>query len=382
MKTIETIEVGIYRRRDTRTGKLLPKLWIHYTNAAGKTQLESTGGTSLIAARKLRAKRMEQAGRGEPGRTAEKLRVNDLFDAFLVHYELKKRTSLRTLRSHLKVLRPAFGHLQAIRCTTDYIEKWQRRCQASGTVQDSTINRRGNMLRAAFNLARKQGRLHVVPYVPRLSEQSTPGAYIAPADAKKLRVALPAHLQDVFAFALEYGIRKGQLARTRREYVDLEREVIAWPATEPKAKMPHTLPLTDTGLAIVERLMDHDTPWCPFLFHGPRCRPGAKPSKDYGCLGDFKRAWESAGKKAGVVLGRKRGGVVFHNTRNTAATDLRAGGMDEGDIMKIAGWKTAEVFRRYDLGNVDALRERMTQAKATMTSLRTRRSQRATRVAG
>src|SRR5437762_5066908 len=35
--------------------------------------------------------------------------------------------------------------------------------------------------------------------------------------------------------------------------------------------------------------------------------------------------------------------------RNTAATDLRAGGMDEADAMKITGHKTAHVFRHYDL---------------------------------
>jgi hypothetical protein len=44
--------------------------------------------------------------------------------------------------------------------------------------------------------------------------------------------------------------------------------------------------------------------------------------------------------------------------RNTAATDLRAGGMNGSDAMKITGHQAAHVFRHYDLGNVDALRDR------------------------
>jgi hypothetical protein len=88
------------------------------------------------------------------------------------------------------------------------------------------------------------------------------------------------------------------------------------------------------------------------------------PSKRYGCVGGFKKAWKTACAKAGRPVGRKHGGYVFHHTRNSTATNLRAGGMDEADAMKITGHQTAHVFRHYDLGNVEALRERLTRARA------------------
>jgi hypothetical protein len=47
----------------------------------------------------------------------------------------------------------------------------------------------------------------------------------------------------------------------------------------------------------------------------------------------------------------------------SAATNLRAGGMDEADCMKVGGWKTAHVFTHYDLGNIDGLRDRLTRAR-------------------
>ena len=70
---------------------------------------------------------------------------------------------------------------------------------------------------------------------------------------------------------------------------------------------------------------------------------------------------------------------MFHDSGRTEATNLRAGGMDEGDAMKITGHHTAHVFRRYDLGDVDALRQRLTRARtraATVTRLRDTRKQR------
>src|SRR5205823_12497092 len=127
--------------------------------------------------------------------------------------------------------------------------------------------------------------------------------------------------------------------------------------------------LDGDGLALVEQRMDDARPWCPFLFHGPDCAPGRTPSKAYGCLGDFKKAWCAACKAAGFPVGRKAGGYTFHHTRNTAATNFRAGGMDEADAMKITGHQTAHVFRHYDIGNVEALRERLARSRATVARL-------------
>ena len=250
MKTQEWVEAGIYRRIDPRTGKVLPKLWIHYPKPGGGTEREPAHTTNVVAARKLRARRMEETGRGEPGRATEKVRVNALLDALIVNYETNGRASLRTLRGHLAVLRLAFGHLRAIDCTTDVIERWQLRWQQAGTSA-ATVNRRCTSLRRAFSLAHRSRKLHVIPYVSRLAEHGPRGRYIPPTVAATLTAHLPAYLRDFFAFAYDNGTRKGQLARTQRRFVELDRGVIVWPPDECKAREPHTLPLEGAGLAIV-----------------------------------------------------------------------------------------------------------------------------------
>jgi len=291
-----------------------------------------------------------------------------LLAALKVDYEVNARASLPTVKGHIACLTEALGHLRAIDCTTDRVQALQREWQVTG-VSNATINRRGAALRRAFTLAYRAGRLHVVPYIPRLEEHSPRGRYIASADATAIRTHLPAYVRDFFTVAYEYGTRKGQLARTLRRYVALNRGVIEWPPAECKHHEAHVIPLEGDALQIVERLMAKPPLWCPFLFHGPRCAPGERSSKAYGCLGDFKKAWARACKDAGLPAGRRGGGYVFHHTRNTAATNLRAGGMEEADAMKITGHQTAHVFRHYDIGDVEVLRDRLARSRATIAQL-------------
>ena len=86
-------------------------------------------------------------------------------------------------------------------------------------------------------------------------------------------------------------------------------------------------------------------------------------SKRYACLGNLRIAFQKACEAAKIPTGRKGGGLVWHCTRNTAATDLATAGCTIEDVMKVGGWKTADVARRYDLGNLDALRGRIAAAR-------------------
>jgi len=112
------VEPGIFRRIDPRSGKLLPRLWIKYQDADGKTVRESTGSTSIRAARNLRAHRVEQTARGEPGRSAERVTVGELLDGVLSDYGANERGSIPTARARLRILRERFGKLSARKLTT------------------------------------------------------------------------------------------------------------------------------------------------------------------------------------------------------------------------------------------------------------------------
>jgi integrase len=368
--TEERVEPGIFKRRSHRTGLLLPHLWISYPKPGGGTVRESTGSASLVAARKLRAKRLDEVGRGLAVHASTRTTVNDVLDAF-EQEAIRQGRDLPTLRSHLNALRPALGTLRVPDVTTKVIEACHTRWQDKDHRSAARCNRLTNTLRAAFRFGMRTTPplTFNVPYMPRLIEPDHRGRRYTAADRTALLATLPAYIARFFRIAVSVGVRKGQLARTLRRYVDLDRGAIEWPPAECKAKRAHTLPLDGEVLAIVTDLMRRPPLHCPYLFHGPSCAPGSSPSQRYGCLRDFKRAWKTALKAAGLPIGRSTGGFTFHHTRNTAATDLRAGGMDEADVMRVGGWKSRHVFDHYDLGDVNSLRERLTTARAKVAKL-------------
>lgn len=60
-------------------------------------------------------------------------------------------------------------------------------------------------------------------------------------------------------------------------------------------------------------------------------------------VGDFRKTWNSVCEAAGV------GKLHIHDFRRTAARNLRRSGVSESVAMKIAGWKTGSIFKRYDI---------------------------------
>ncbi len=84
----------------------------------GKVVRERAGTTSIVAARKVRARRLVDMGRGEPGKSAEKVLVRELLDASTVNAELDGYASVRTSKGHLERLRHAFGQWRAVDLTT------------------------------------------------------------------------------------------------------------------------------------------------------------------------------------------------------------------------------------------------------------------------
>lgn len=60
-------------------------------------------------------------------------------------------------------------------------------------------------------------------------------------------------------------------------------------------------------------------------------------------IGDFRKVWAKACTAAGVP------DRIFHDLRRTAARDFRRAGVSEGEIMRLCGWKTRDMFDRYNI---------------------------------
>ena len=145
----------------------------------------------------------------------------------------------------------------------------------------------------------------------------------------------------------------------------------SWIPQDTKTKEPHALPLDGRPLEIIQARHAERRLHCRYVFHRPRCAPGVEPSQAYGCIGDFKRAWENACKRAGFPLGRKQGGYVFHNTRHTAVTNLVNAGTPAHDAMNVSGHRTRSVFDRYSIRVDERTRAALRATTAYTDALRT-----------
>ena len=114
--------------------------------------------------------------------------------------------------------------------------------------------------------------------------------------------------------------------------VDLGTGVIRLRAEHSKNKQPRTLMLTGDLLEVMRRRAALRRLDCLLVFH-----------KDGKPLGDFRKAWATACKAAGLA------GQHFHDLRRSAIRNMVRGGTPERVAMAISGHKTRSTFDRYNI---------------------------------
>src|SRR5262245_16822320 len=145
--------------------------------------------------------------------------------------------------------------------------------------------------------------------------------------------------RDVFRLAYLTGVRKGQLRRTRKRHVHISGDVwkLVWPGDETKSGQVHALVLGDEERAIVERAWANRRPDCDLLFH-----------VDGNPIGPRRSELRCTCELLSIPYGRGSG-MVFHDTRHSAVTNLVASGTGEAVTMSITGHTDSTIFKRYNL---------------------------------
>jgi integrase len=301
-------------------------------------------------------------------------------DLVLLDYEDKNQ---RLQSGKLKAWRAVLGHARATEVRRDHLDvicrKWRQtgpswpagtRTLADGRVSKwdarqadrvrpldvGTINRYVALLRRAFNLGQgKRGLLTPLTF-PHFAE-STRGEYISEDQSLAIRDNFKARngadvKGRVFRLAYLVGIRKGQLLATQKRHVLItglgtpsERWKLRWQPDETKTGKktgkPHEVALGGEALDIVKWAWSNRLPDCDYLFH-VRGKP----------LGDLRSELRRTCEALGIPYGRGTG-IIFHDTRHSAVTNLVASGTAEPIAMSITGHVTGEVFRRYNVKRDD-----------------------------
>src|SRR5262249_13633310 len=129
---------------------------------------------------------------------------------------------------------------------------------------------------------------------------------------------------------------------------------------------PHTLPLVGRSLEIVRRAYkENQRGCCPYLWHSIKCgRWTKRHHAGDPCLGRFQSEWGRACEAAGVPAGWKKGGYVFHFSRNSAVTNMSGAGIPDTVAMTITGHRTLAIYKRYGIRQESVQRAAMEKVEA------------------
>ena len=231
--------------------------------------------------------------------------------------------------------------------------RYAQKRQEAGAA-NATVNRELAVLGRALRLAYEAGKLQRLPLLRKLQEAPARSGFFEDHEAAAVRRDLEPDLQLVLDFGKTYGWRTQSETLTREwRHVDLKAGTVRLDPGETKNREARTVYLTPSLLAAfqaqrasvrdLERRLGRVIPWCfPNFVGAARQSVGARHVRVIGeRRGDFRRAWVTACRKAGVS------GRLKHDLRRTAVRNLEQRGVPRSVAMKLTGHRTEAVYRRY-----------------------------------
>ncbi len=256
---------------------------------------------------------------------------DDLAQGLLADYQVNGRRSARSARLSISHLRTFFSFDRAIDITTDRIKAYAADRQKSKAA-NASINRELAALKRMFSLAVEDGRISHSPHIPTLEEDNARQGFVDHGAFVSLRAHLAEYLRDPIAFLYFSGWRLGEMKALEWRDVDLVGRIVHLRPEISKNKDGRLLPLSGELLEIVDRANAKRRPDCPFVFH-----------RDGDAIGDFRKAWSTACKAAGLHP------ILVHDLRRTAVRNMVRAGISDRVAMTLSGHKTRSIFDRYNI---------------------------------
>jgi len=342
------------------------------------------------AAQELLKKRMEEQRNRKlvVGTSVEDLTYADMRALLLADYEIQGYKSLLTARDHKTRYLSSLNHLdeffgakdgrsakKALAITGVSVENFKvARHEAGGS--NVTTNRCLQFLRRMFSLAVEKANFpnDRVPPIKQLAEPPPRSGFLELEDFVRLRQALPEYLRVPTTLGFYSGMRLSEIMNLRWEFVKVKREMICLPAGYTKNNDPRDIPINGTPLPEMLKILREQNPKSDFVF----LRNGL-------LLHSFRKAWNRACIATGLGtmkpvdgatgLGEngkakmKYHGLIFHDLRRSAITNMVQAGVDPFTATEISGHKTQSVFRRYKIKVERNLKAQMAKVGAHLETI-------------
>lgn len=326
-----------------------PIWWAMYY-VRGKRHRESSESHNRNDALALLKKRISEVQAGKPhGAQVEKTTLGDLKTMLIDFYKANKMHSTeRAAEGDFKHLLAYFKpDARAIDITNDRVTAYVAHRQKEKSPytkrvpRDATINNELAMLRRAFNLALDASKVARTPRIKVLRLDNARKGFFEREQFEAVLKQLPERLHALARVAYLTGWRPPSELQTR-EWKHVRFEGNGWLRLEPGEtknkegrifpinilpKLREALTAQRERVAAIEKATEQIVNWVFVYDDGSQIK-------------DFRRAWASACKQAGI----KRLVIDF---RRTAVRNLERAGVSRSAAMKLTGHKTEMVYRRY-----------------------------------
>ncbi len=259
------------------------------------------------------------------------------------HSAVKKSPNThRRDQSLSKNLLRFFGNRNLTEITPRLISDYKGERRTAG-ASASSINMELSFIRHAFNLAIKEWEWvqdNPACKVSREKINNRIERWLTLEEEKSLFEASPGWLQEIIAFAVNTGLRRGEITALRWSNVDIFRKTMT--ITEQKNGGTDTLPLNKTAMRVIVARYKARLSGTPYVFFST-----TGTQIDGNNLGSDFRA---AVKRSGIEHFR------FHDLRHTFATRLAQNGIDLYTLQRLGRWKEVSMVMRYAHHNTESLR--------------------------
>jgi integrase len=322
--------------------------WIRFRQH-GKAVRQSTETKSERMARALLREREGKVALNVPIiPRADRLTLSEAADLIRRDYVSNGHKSGRTLEVRLANLLDHFdGASRIARITTGHVEAYKA-ARLEAKAAPASVNRELAILGRMGTLARHQYGL-VVPFrCAKLEERNVRTGFFEEEQFKAVVQHLRPELAALVTAAKLTGWRKSELQSRQWRHCDFTAGWLRLEPEETKNRDGRQFPLIPELRAVLEeqharvvamqKAMGRVIPW---LF----VRDDGK------AVGDFRKAWRTAKRRAGVP------GRLFHDFRRTAVRNLIRAGIPETVAMRLSGHRTRSVLSRYAIVEEGMLRE-------------------------
>ena len=317
--------MSLYRRN---------QVWYADFYANGKRVQQSTGTANRREAEKFHALRLSEVHRGAFLKPVN-LTLTELGERYIEHAKLHKRSWIRDMQL-LSNLQEFFGSSRLRDITAFRIEEYQRK-----RVQEAspaTTNREIALLKHMFNIAERWGQhqgANPVRMVRFLPENSVKYRTLSAEEERKLLSCCAPHVREMVVFAINTGLRSGDIYRLRWEDVDFPNKQLH--LIVKKTAKPLELPLNDDAMGVLRARQAVRRGL--YIFYNP----------DTGsAFLNLKTGLKGALRRGGLT------GITWHTLRHTFASRLLLSGADLVTVKDLLGHAEIKTTLRYAHSNAQA----------------------------